>query len=191
MPILQRSKLTWGTLILECHPFFVCISGTFAQFYWGVLKRGICGSRLVIAIKFSLNSPMQFWLCATVYLNAVLVLLQQLFFSIRLTYRKVLCFPTPHLFPFFPVIFLCALGVMPGDCIPANCAFTRSTRNLRLGGRYRKALVEWHQSQGRLRRWRLSRWLGVATQSFQRWRRRRQTKHEARWPAMQTSLRSC
>lgn len=90
------------------------------------------------------------------------------FFSIRLTYRKVLSLPTPHLFPSFPVIFLCALGVMPGDCIPVNGAFTRSTMNSRLGERYRKALVEWHQSQGRLRRWRLSRWLGVATQSFQR-----------------------
>lgn len=148
--------------------FLLCISGTFAHFYWGVLKRGICGSCLVAAIKFAINSPMQFWLCATVYLNALLVSLQQLFFSIRLTCRKVLSLPTPHLFPSFPVIFLCALGVMPGDCIHANGAFTRSTRNSRLGGRYRKALMEWHQSQGRLRRWRLSRWLGVATQSFQR-----------------------
>lgn len=51
--------------------------------------------------------------------------------------------------------------------VAANGAFAKSIENSWLGESHRKAVMEWHQSQGRSRRWRLSRWLGVATQALQ------------------------
>lgn len=126
-------------------------------FYQGTLKR----------LEFAIDCPISSISCQYL-LNRVLWIYHSNIFTFDWPLRKSLTLlPLPtrfHLSQWFSMHLRC-----DARWLYLQTALLQGLPGIRglEEGMEGKFILKWHQPQGRLRRWRLSRWLSVATQFFQ------------------------